>query len=246
MSNASPPTSSRVFNVRIALAIPLAAMALLLVFDPAPLDFAVSGWFYVPDAGFVARRSFLLENVLHVYIKQVLIVLAVGVVICYLLSVLPTRLRPRLLPWRRELGYLVLAIALATGIVTLLKALTEVHCPWSLTAFGGNETFTPLLEPRAPTSNPGRCWPGGHASTGFSLFAVFFALRDRRPRAARVALGVALALGSVFSAGRIMQGAHFLSHNLWTMLIDWLICLLCYRWLLYRPPGPQPLRKAVP
>ena len=225
---------------------PLAAMAALLMFDPWPLDFAVSRMFYVPDAGFVARRSFLLENVLHGYFKQVLIVLAVGVVICYLLSFLPTRLLPRFRPWRRELGYLVLAITLSTGIVTLLKALTEVHCPWSLTTFGGNETFTPLLDPRAPTSNPGRCWPGGHASTGFSLIAVYFALRDRKPRAARVALGVALTLGSMFSAGRIMQGAHFLSHNVWTLLIDWLLCLLCYRWLLYRPPRPQPLRMEAP
>jgi membrane-associated PAP2 superfamily phosphatase len=32
----------------------------------------------------------------------------------------------------------------------------------------------------------------------------------------------------------MMQGAHFLSHNLWTLLIDWTICLSCYRWILYR------------
>jgi membrane-associated PAP2 superfamily phosphatase len=33
----------------------------------------------------------------------------------------------------------------------------------------------------------------------------------------------------------MMQGAHFLSHNLWTLLLDWTICVLCYRALLYRP-----------
>lgn len=64
---------------------------------------------------------------------------------------------------------------------------------------------------------------------------MFFALRDRFPRAARGALIGALALGSVLSLGRTMQGAHFLSHNLWTLLFDWCICLLCYRLLLYRP-----------
>lgn len=210
-------------------------MALLLVFDPAPLDFAISSNFYVPGTGFVAKRSFWFENVLHGYAKDVLTTLAIGIAICWLLSLLPNRLRPRLLPWRRELGYVVLAIALSTSVVVVLKPLTEVHCPWSLTQFGGTETFTPLLEPRAPTQKPGRCWPSGHASTGFSLFALFFALRDRKPRLARIGLGTALVLGTVFSAGRIAQGAHFLSHNIWTMLFDWLICLLCYRWLLYRP-----------
>jgi membrane-associated PAP2 superfamily phosphatase len=239
MPNTASSPASRAFNFRVAIALPLAAMALLLAIDPWPLDFAISRMFYVPGTGFLVRRSFWFENVLHVYFKQVLIALAVGAAICWLLSLLPTRLRPRFQPWRRELGYLVLAITLSTSMVVGLKALTAVHCPWSLTVFGGNETFTPLLEARAPTTNPGRCWPSGHASTGFSLFAVFFALRDRRPRLARIGLGAALVLGAVFSFGRIAQGAHFLSHNVWTMLFDWLLCLLCYRWLLYRPPGPQ-------
>ena len=46
---------------------------------------------------------------------------------------------------------------------------------------------------------------------------------------------LALAVGTVFSVARMMQGAHFLSHNLRTRLIDWTICLLCYRWVLYYP-----------
>ncbi|MNY79341.1 hypothetical protein D3C86_2199390 [compost metagenome] len=41
-----------------------------------------------------------------------------------------------------------------------------------------------------------------------------------------------------------MQGAHFLSHNVWTALFDWLICLGCYRMLLYRQQ--QPALRAIP
>ena len=164
--------------------------------------------------------------------KSMLGVLAIA---GFLLSLMPTRLRA----WRRQLGYLVLALGLSTSVVTPLKTLTGMHCPWSLSEFGGQEQFTPLLSERAPTANPGRCWPGGHASAGFSLLALFFVLRDRRPRAARIALVVALGLGSLFSLGRMLQGAHFLSHNLWTLLIDWVICVLTYRWLLYRAPVAQ-------
>jgi membrane-associated PAP2 superfamily phosphatase len=43
----------------------------------------------------------------------------------------------------------------------------------------------------------------------------------------------------------MMQGAHFLSHNLWTLLFDWTICLLCYRWVLYRAPLPQHAEQPV-
>ena len=224
--------TSRHFDFHLALGIPVALMAALLLFDPHGLDLALARPFYEPGRGFLGRHSFWLEDILHDRAKQAVILLGVAAVAGFLLSLLTSRLRP----WRRQLGYLVLALGLSTAVVTPLKVLTGMHCPWSLSEFGGSETFVPLLGTRAPTDKPGRCWPGGHASAGFSLLALFFALRDRRPRAARAALVVALGLGSVFSLGRMMQGAHFFSHNLWTLLIDWVICLLAYRWMLYRAP----------
>ncbi|EIK53610.1 PA-phosphatase-like phosphoesterase [Stutzerimonas stutzeri TS44] len=218
-------------------------MAALLIGEPSQLDFALSRLFYEPGAGFVGRHSWLLEDFLHDRVKQLVIVIGVLAIAGFLLSLLPTRLAR----WRRPLGYLVLALGLSTSIVSPLKTLTGVHCPWSLSEFGGTETFTPLLAERAPTLKPGRCWPGGHASAGFSLLALYFVLRDRHPRLARAALGVALALGTLMSAGRVMQGAHFASHNLWTLLLDWTICLAGYRLLLYRrAPVPAPLAVGAP
>ncbi|MDO9620136.1 MAG: phosphatase PAP2 family protein [Pseudomonas sp.] len=237
MTVITPPVS-RFFDFRLGLGIPLALMALLLMFDPSGLDFALAHLFYEPGQGFIGRQSFWLEDILHDRAKQAVILFGVLAILGFGSSLLFRRWHA----WRRPLGFVVLALGLSTSIVTPLKSLTAVHCPWSLSEFGGSETFTPLLSPRAPTENPGRCWPGGHASSGFSLLALFFALRDRRPRAARLALVLALGLGAVLSLGRMMQGAHFLSHNLWTLLFDWLICLLCYRGLLYRMPAPQPVR----
>lgn len=224
---------SRYFDFRLGFGIPFALMALLLMFDPGGLDFALARLFYEPGQGFIGRHSFWLEDILHDRAKQAMIVLGVSVIVGFALSLLPSRLRA----WRRPLGYLLLALGLSSSIVTPLKALTGVHCPWSLSEFGGKEVFTPLLSARAPTAEPGRCWPGGHASAGFSLLALFFVLRDRRPRLARQALVVALGLGALFSLGRMMQGAHFLSHNLWTLLFDWTISLASYRLVLYRAPA---------
>lgn len=226
---------ARPFNFRLALLLPLALMAALLVFDPAEIDLALARHFYEPGVGFIGRHSYLLENILHDRAKQAVILLA-ALVFASLLFSLSSR---NLHHWRRPLACLLLSMALSTSIVTPLKVLTAVHCPWSLAEFGGKETFTPLLEKRAPSEKPGRCWPAGHASTGFSLIALFFFLRDPYPKAARIALAAALALGTVFSLGRMMQGAHFLSHCLWTLLFDWLICLLCYRALLYRRPAEE-------
>lgn len=231
MAIALPLRASRPFDFRLALGIPFLLMGLLLLLDPTAVDFALARLFYVPGVGFIGRRSYWLEDILHDRAKQAVILLSVLFVAGFLASLF----FPKLREWRRSLGCVVLSMALTTSIVTPLKMVTAVHCPWSLSEFGGSETYTPLLSARAETLKPGLCWPGGHASTGFSLLALFFFLRDRYPHGARIALGFALGLGTVFSLGRMMQGAHFLSHNIWTLFFDWVICVLCYRWVLYRP-----------
>ncbi|MDW3715603.1 MULTISPECIES: phosphatase PAP2 family protein [Pseudomonas] len=231
-----PPTHScRPIAYGWALGLPLAIILALLVIEPTRLDFALADLFYRPGEGFIGAHSFFLEDVMHDRAKQAVIAVALLALAGLVASCLYR-------PWyglRRRLGYLVLAMGLSTAIVTPLKALTAVHCPWDLTRYGGVETYTPLLAERAPTAKPGRCWPGGHASSGFTFFALYFLLRDRNRRLARLALVGALALGGLFSVGRMMQGAHFLSHNLWTALLDWLICLGCYRFMLYAPQADE-------
>lgn len=236
---ASGQPTSRPFNFLLWTGIPVCAMLLLLWMDPTALDFAIEFRFYLPGEGFIGRHSFWLEDILHDKAKQVVILIALAAVVGFVLSFWV----PVLFAWRRALGYVVLALVLSTGIVRPLKVLTQVHCPWSLKEFGGIETYTALLQERAPAMEPGRCWPGGHASSGFALLSLFFALRDRYPRAARAALCGALALGALFSLGRMMQGAHFLSHNVWTLLLDWVICLVLYRLVLYRLPQLSAVRE---
>ncbi|KXU38509.1 phosphoesterase [Ventosimonas gracilis] len=232
---------SRSFDFRFALGLPLLMMALLVVFEPHRLDFALAHLFYQPGEGFIGRHSFLLESILHTKVKQLLI----GFGLCALAGFVLSLFIARLKPWRRDLSYLVLALTLCSSIVTPLKAATNVHCPWSLQVFGGDQQFRPLLGKTIESNKPGRCWPAGHASAGFSWLALFSLLRDRYPRSARVALVGALALGSLLASGRMMQGAHFFSHSLWTLLLDWVIGVLAYRLLLYRPPAAaEPLASA--
>jgi len=222
---------SRPFDFRLALGLPVLLMGVLLLVEPQPLDFAISHWFYQPGEGFVGRHyNFLLQEILQRRVKQALFVCGGVAIAVFLASLLWTRLRA----WRRPLGYLVLAITLCTSVIMPLKKLTSIHCPASLTEFGGTQGYAPLLGARPADNKPGRCWPAGHASAGFALLTLYFFLRDRAPRSARVALAAALLLGNLFATVRMLQGAHFFSHGLWTFLIDWVICVVCYRVLLYR------------
>lgn len=225
------PAISPRLNFGLVLGIPLGIAALLLLIEPTRLDFALASLMYTPGVGFVGKHSAFLEDILHDRAKQAVIAFAVLAILGFAGSFFISRLKPM----RRELGYLVLAMGLSTSFVTPMKAVTAVQCPWSLSQFGGQETYSPLLSHRPATDKPGRCWPGGHAAAGFTLFALYFVWRDRRPRLARAGFIFALTLGTVFSVSRMLQGAHFFSHNLWTAVFCWLICLGAYWAVLYRP-----------
>ncbi|WP_422776265.1 phosphatase PAP2 family protein [Pseudomonas mediterranea] len=237
-------SSPRPLNFWLCLGIPAVTAVILILLEWTDLDMDLAQLFYDPTAGdFIGRHSFFLEDILHDRAKQVVIAFSVFSIVGFISAFFVTRLKP----FKRELGCLVLSLALATSFVTPMKAVTAVQCPWSLKEFGGKETYSELLSPRPDTNKPGRCWPGGHAATGFTLFALFFVLRDRRPRLARRAFVFAFTLGTVFSISRMMQGAHFFSHNVWTAVFCWLICLGCYYFVLYRPgTRAEPMVEAQP
>ncbi|CAN1603728.1 phosphatase PAP2 family protein [Pseudomonas sp. B21-028] len=244
MVSAAVRPTSRPLNFWIALGVPAIVALILVLLELTTLDMSLARLFYDPSAGnFIGRHSFFLEDILHDRAKQVVIAFSVFSIVGFIGAFFI----PRLKPFKRELGCLVLSLALATSFVTPMKAVTAVQCPWSLKEFGGKETYSELLSPRPDTQKPGRCWPGGHAATGFTLFALFFVFRDRKPRLARRALVFAFTLGTVFSIGRMMQGAHFFSHNVWTAVFCWLICLGCYYFVLYRPATrAEPMVEAQP
>lgn len=226
--------SEKPLDMRLALGIPLLAMVLLLVFEPTTIDLWIADHLYVPNVGFVGRHSYFLEDILHDRVKQVAYAVPILALAAVLLSYWRClRIHPLLKENRRRLAYLFLAMSLSTGMVMPLKRATEVQCPWSLDRYGGVEHYSSLTSPRAaPVKHSGLCWPGGHASAGFSFFALFFALRDISSKKAKKALIAATLAGTILGFGRMLQGAHFLSHNIWTMLIDWSICTVLYRFIL--------------
>jgi membrane-associated PAP2 superfamily phosphatase len=238
--------SSRPLDLKWCIGVPVLIAIALCLLELTSIDMDVERLFYDPlEHAFSGKHSYWLETVLHDRAKQGVIAIGVFAALGYGLGYVIKRL----LPYRRECACVVVAMILSTSYTTPLKALTRVQCPWSITEFGGQEAYSKLLQPRPPTSDPGRCWPGGHAATGFTLFALFFGLRDRRPRLARASLFFAFSLGTVFSIGRMIQGAHFLSHNIWAAVFCWLICLGTYYVMLYRPvratAGAAPTAAAV-
>jgi membrane-associated PAP2 superfamily phosphatase len=137
--------------------------------------------------------------------------------------------------WRKSAGYVVLAMLLAMLIVGILKAVTNVDCPWDLVGFGGDNPYVALFADRPDALRRAQCFPGAHASSGFALFAFYFVFRDRSRAVARWMLSIAIAVGIAFSIGQEARGAHFLSHDFTSAAIAWFVQLVLYAWILRRP-----------
>lgn len=189
------------------------------------LDLVISDNFFDFFSGkWPARKAWWAAWLIHQRGRDLITVIAAGSFIAWGASFRWER-------WRRlrwQALYLFLSICLATGTVTTAKKLTGRHCPWDIDRYGGKVPYTRLFEPPPAACAPGVCFPAGHASGGFSLVAGYFAWRDRRRKLARRWLAAGLLLGSIYGYGQMARGAHFLSHNIWTAIICWLIPLGLY------------------
>ena len=164
------------------------------------------------------------RGIIHSAGGQAIRFLGVLLVLAWALSFRIGALRP----WRRPIWFVVLAVAVGARAVGLLKQVTNVDCPWSLTEFGGTLPYVHLFADRADSLPRAQCFPGGHSSSGFGLFALYFMALGRSRRLARRALAGALLVGGLFAFGQEARGAHFLSHDLWSAALMWFACVAVY------------------
>ncbi|MBB6094554.1 membrane-associated PAP2 superfamily phosphatase [Povalibacter uvarum] len=146
---------------------------------------------------------------------------------------------------RRPVAYFIVSMVLAIGCVGLLKQLTNVDCPWDLQLFGGRLPYVSLFSDRLESLRAAHCFPAAHASSGYALMTLYFAIRERSRAWATVGLAAGVAAGLVFGLAQQSRGAHFLSHDVWSSMLVWLIASSVYRFgfrsrLWSRPNSIEP------
>ena len=138
--------------------------------------------------------------------------------------------------WRAPLGYLLSAVPLACLLVAWLKAHTGIDCPWDLQRYGGARPWLSPFASRPAAMGAAACFPAAHAAAGYAWVAAYFACSAAGPAMRRwrhVALAAGLALGAVFGLVQQLRGAHFLSHDLWSLTVCWLVAAGLARLCLY-------------
>ncbi|ALN60241.1 transmembrane protein [Lysobacter enzymogenes] len=188
-------------------------------------DFWLADRFYALEGGrWALQNAYLTEQVIHRFGRDASTAAWLGAFAFWLYA----RSRPALAPWRRPLAYLLLATLLAVALASGLKSLTNMDCPWDLTRYGGEVPFFGLFDRRPSGLDRGVCFPAGHASGGYAWIALYFFFLQARPRLRWAGLATGLAVGLLFGFSQQLRGAHFLSHDVWTLAICWFVALALY------------------
>lgn len=245
----------------------LLGLLTFMAFDLTDLDRAFTNLFYDPVAGlFPVGQSHLFEKVTHKWARIIPDwtgeLAIIGALLSFIWPALERLRNPRLMHsmnrlrlarplhclqrLRRDFFFVIVAFALSTGVIHYLKSHTGIYCPVETTLYGGNEphkewfnTFSFWYEAGA-----GRCWPGGHASSAFNLFVLYFIARRYRWHSADLLLAGAILLGLLYGTARVLQGWHYFSHTLWAGLFVWLSTLLTALVFYGRSSLQQPSRTA--
>lgn len=85
--------------------------------------------------------------------------------------------------YRRNGRLVTTALLFGLGplVIGILKATSAHSCPWDLVEYGGKALNYVLMDTAPPGAGPGHCFPGGHASSGFAVMALFFLVLPRTP-----------------------------------------------------------------
>lgn len=214
------------------------AFICVVILQYSGTDLYLSELIYYPAQQWQFKQSWLLNSVIHHGGRDV-----IGLVVVFMLGVALRSFLPR---YRQHIynpvyRYVAFATIMSMVAVSMLKQLTTLPCPWDLFLFGGERTNI-LLERAFSTSLPiGHCFPSGHASGGFALFSLYFAARAissiRQQTGTIIDSGLTqnkwllpgMLTGIIFGVAQQMRGAHFLSHDVASAAVCWLVCgMLAY------------------
>lgn len=197
-------------------------------------------WFFDPARGWWGQGlgTWWARDLLHTGGTMLVRVVALLMALVWLAGVMRDG------PWRkyrRHAGYIALSMVIASVTVGLLKHWTNIDCPWDLRDFGGTRPYLGLFDPRPASLPRGQCFPGAHSGSGFALFSLYFAAAGSNTLRRWLGLAAGATVGGLFAFAQEARGAHFLSHDLTSAAIAWMICASLYYWVFLRTaPGNQP------
>lgn len=206
----------------------VALVSTFLFLDLTGLDLLVAHLWYQAEGGsWALKDNFWTSTVLHNGARSVNQLLILSLLAWYIGQNIKAR-------WwvtpddgrrfaTRMLGLLLSSLLLSIGLISLLKRLVPMDCPWDLQQFGGIQPLISLWQHRPAEMPNTQCFPAGHASSGYAWLALYFYFLYTRPWLRKVGMAIGIFAGITLGLVQQARGAHFLSHDIVTALICYVV-----------------------
>ena len=189
------------------------------------LDSWLASQIYAYNQSWLWQDSWLLEQILHKGGRTLITVWLSGLLLLTSVSFMLKRLNGC---QRFALLYLTCASLISILVISALKHITVLPCPWDVQGLGGDQVYVYLHQAVSSQLQGRQCFPAGHASGGYALFSLYFAVQiyysAQGKMPSRYWLLPGLVIGGLFGLAQQFRGAHFLSHDLTTALVCWYCC----------------------
>ena len=210
--------------IKTHFAIPFTVFMVIFVgLEFTTLDIQISEHFFnLPLHQWPLKENWLTETVIHKG-GQTFSKIMGGLVLLILLISLSTK--STLYSYRKPLLFLFIASITGPIIISLIKNHTFIYCPWDLKLFSGKQPYIRLFDFAPADLEVGHCFPAGHAGGGFTFISLYFFLILVKPQYKNWGLYTGLLLGLIYGIAQQLRGAHFLSHDIFSLAVCWLASL---------------------
>ncbi|MDO9265430.1 MAG: phosphatase PAP2 family protein [Desulfosalsimonadaceae bacterium] len=204
---------------------PLLLLLAGILLEYSGLDlFLIRPFFDASTGKWPYKSHWLASGILHTGGKNFVVAIASGIFLVFVLSFLVERLRP----YRKGAAYLLAAGLAGPAFVSICKHMTHIYTPWHLEIFGGTQPYIRIFDAVPAGAKVGNAFPAGHSSGGFAFFSLYFLALVYKSSLRYAGLCFALALGFAFGIAQQVRGAHFFSHDLFSLVICWYAAMALY------------------
>jgi len=194
--------------------------SVIMLFEWTSLDLTIQDHFYNFQTGnwIIDRHNSLWD--LFFYTGPKLLYIGFGV-FCLAKVIFTPKSKQ---PVRDRYFKVCLSLALVPLTISGIKKISNIYTPAQTDRYGGEYLHVKLFEQYpadfAP-DKPGHGWPAGHASGGFSLMALYYFFTKKTHRF----YGLLIGLGAGWLTGlyQTLNGQHYISHTIVTMLMAWIL-----------------------
>jgi membrane-associated PAP2 superfamily phosphatase len=192
------------------------------------IDKFLADYLYALEGGeWALRNTWFAESLIHKAGRNFSLLLLLILLIAIGFSFTKSKVRV----YRWQLIYLLIAAGGASLLVSAVKLVNHASCPWDFARYGGKTEYATVFAEFFKGSGSD-CFPAAHASAGYAWLALYFLGVYFKSNWRWAGVAFALTLGAIFGITQQLRGAHFISHDLWTLGICWFFSLLCYRVML--------------